>query len=357
MRKLSLITGLLLFVLGFGTAQEATLVDYERMIENALEIEFRKYAIESMGLNKEEIIEFDPIFRDYMDKKNDLIERQFTCIERYQQEMAEDDRLEDELEETAEFVEDYWELKIDGAKLRNDYYDKLEDKIGPFKALEFFMIEESLENQVQQERVVEFIPVYITVDKSSMGSNSSSNKWNNRSDRAQSDKWTKKGSSNASTYSSEVAAYNKWVNNHKKGNVSLDHQYTHDGISQLTKTMVAIAKAQGLSASSYQSTKNELMKMADQLRKDPKSTEHADITRKAFESISSMLATLHTKGKNSDSLSAVERAAKKINPDELLTNQAKHIHNFFASAQTVVNEISGNMTENQSMGSYDSDDK
>jgi len=341
-KKLMTITAAILLLSSFGYAQEVTESEYERMIENTLNIELRAYAIESLGLNEEETEFFTPIFFDYTEAKDELMEEKNELLKEYEEEMAEDDSKADEREETADFIEHYWKLQIASSELRNDYYDKLEDELGPYRALEFFLIEESMESALQQMQVAEFIPVYRIVQEDS--------KMKNRKYAADKKKynWNEKGKEKA--YKDELKAYNKWVNKNK-GNASLDHEYTHKGISQLTRTMAAMADAQGLSDSKVRSTKKELMGHADQLKKNPMTDEHADIARKAFDSIASMLTILHEKGKDASSVQKVHKAAEKIDPDELLLDQEAYIYNFFESAQGVVNEIDTTMASN----SYDND--
>jgi hypothetical protein len=100
----------LAFVMGLSTStygqseKDITAEQYERMIENAFEVDLRKVAIQSLDLNEEEITAFTPVYMKYMNEKADLIDRRMKRVEAYEKEMAEDDRAADEARESARFV-------------------------------------------------------------------------------------------------------------------------------------------------------------------------------------------------------------------------------------------------------------
>lgn len=328
MNKLSFIIMILLGSMTFAFAQEtkksdATQEDYEKLIENSLDVQFRNYAIETMGLNAEDTEAFDPIYRDYMRDKGKLIEKKYKMIDEYKEEMAEDDRRKDELNETGEFIEDFWQIDIDMAQMRNNYYDKLENKIGPFKAMEFFLIEQSAENRMQTIRLVEVMPMLSYFDYS-----------NARNAKSNSKAW--------SSYDKEYKTYRNWTMKND-GNMSLSHDYTHNGIDQLAKTIYALSQANGINAEQMKSQKQSAMKMADRLQHNPKSTDHADIARKTFLNLATMLEKVQQSNGTSstkDSVMKVKEAAKAIDADQLLTKQGSEVSNFFSAAEKALSQFS-----------------
>ena len=293
------------------TTKSPTASDYERIIAANYEVEFRKLAIETLDLTEKETEAFTPIYLAYMNEKSELMERRQKLVDEYKDEMAEDDTAEDEAEETADFIENYWEVDIAEMELRKDYFDKLEDKIPYDKAVTFFLLEEAVESDMQSMAVVNVIPTAIQVRRPYVA------------------------------YRNQTDAYNTWMIN-INGSVELDHAYTRNGLYKLVDAAAAIATSQNVTVTDMDMKAKEIKQLADGLQDNWRSTDHADKARKAFTMTADLMKSIQQKGNFttlSTSVSDLEKAAKKIDPSVLMTEQADHIYNFFEQAQKVVNAM------------------
>ncbi len=171
MKKLLSVTLLLLFTLTTTFAQvspknpDATMEDYERFIDKKLEMNFRLSAMEAINLTSEEISAFNPVFDNYITAKDRLSDKKFKILEAYAEEMREESDADDRAEETSDLIEDYWEAEIAEMELKKDYYDRLEDKIPFQKAIDFFLYEETVENDMKYDILVPTMPTVINIEK------------------------------------------------------------------------------------------------------------------------------------------------------------------------------------------------
>lgn len=312
-----------LLCLGFApmaTAQDqntnATTEDYRRLIKNHLEVDFRTFALESMELTQEEIIAFDPIYSEYMDAKSELMAKKRRLVAEYEEEMQEDDSQEDKTDETADFIENFWELKIDEMELRKDYFDGLEDKIGPIKAANFFLLEEAVYNRLQQQQLVTIMPSLAQLNRAPKSLYTHG--WRN-----------------------SIEGFQSWMMQHD-GEVTLDHHYTSTGLKKLVHAIDALSRAHQVNLPDYDMKKQKVMTLISKLRQNPMSDEHADMTSEAFVMTADLLSALQQHSGSTDvknHTDAVKTAASAINPDVLLTEQAQHVHDFFNHAQEAVNAM------------------
>ncbi|MBC6993225.1 hypothetical protein QWY85_13750 [Neolewinella lacunae] len=317
---------LFLFVLaGSASAQEemtkpstnrgsdvATAEDYQRIFKNSFNVELRALAIEALELDEKQTTAFTPIFLDYTQAKNGLMTRRTTLLDDYREEMKEDDTAEDEREETADFIENYWEIDIAEMELQKDYFDRFEDVITGEKALEFFALERMYQNRLNRTILMEKVPTIRYLVPSDY------------------------------SYQWEMDQYKEWKKVNIDGKVSLDHKFTSTGLSKLLNAAEAMTQAEGIKVNNFDQRKAMVMKKADQLRDNWKSTEHADYARAAFVETASILQEIAQSDRFmsrkawTDQLSA---NAKAIKPDVKLTAQADKVYNFFDTAETIVNDL------------------
>lgn len=171
---------LLLACLCFGLAplaaqqqqqqRDVTVEEYERLIQNTFQVNFRTYVVEQLGLNSEQITRFTPLYMEYMDRRADLADKRARLVEEHKDEMSEDDSMEDENEETADFIENYWEVDIAEMELRKDYFDRMEDVISYENAMAFFMLEEDVSRSLRQAQMSAIMPMIIITEDQGMGS-------------------------------------------------------------------------------------------------------------------------------------------------------------------------------------------
>ncbi|MEM9887036.1 MAG: hypothetical protein AAF849_14170 [Bacteroidota bacterium] len=329
------------------STEEREQEDYEQYFDAKLRMDYRNATIEALNLTKEETVAFDPVFKNYMRAKRNLTEKKLDLVEDFKAEIAEDDSFENEQEDRADFIEDYWELAIDEMKLRKDYFDILEDKIAVDKAARFFLWEESMDTRMQRTNMIEVFPIIIKLnDLEGQSYNSNSEEQMNKkgkqataysnigepmnereTPKQNKDVKKNKSYSNATWKTTDKKAQNAindldtWVSSNK-GLVDISHDYTYNGVSKILTALEAINDSDMMNRPSFGTEKVGIMKTAKQLRKDPYATTHADMAREIFISIADMFP-------NNENLSSTARSIKK---DELLTKQSDTIYAFFEQA-------------------------
>ncbi len=309
----------LAFVMGLSTStygqseKDITAEQYERMIENAFEVDLRKVAIQSLDLNEEEITAFTPVYMKYMNEKADLIDRRMKRVEAYEEEMAEDDRAADEARESARFVKDYWGIDIDELQLKNEYYDKFVDAITYDEAVRFFDIEESFRSRMARAALVNVVPTMIHLEPIMIA------------------------------YKTEKESFDNWKSINIDGEVGLDHTFTHDGLTKLMDYADAMVTTEGIEVDNFEQRKSDILNIADKLTKNWTSTKHADWTKKAFTHTTAMIRDIESEAgvyMASSQLQKLEEAANAIEGSKLMTNQKEAIYTFFDHAQKVMNTLS-----------------
>lgn len=302
---------------------EVTAEDYERLINSAFKVDFRAFVINQLDLSEEEIEGFTPLYLDYMTQKAEILDRRAQLVAEHREEMKEENN-DNEAEETADFIENYWETDINITQLKKDFFDKLEDEIPYRKAMAFFEIEEAVRQRIQRMQLVDLVPVvYEKVDP-------------------------------IATYYVALDDYNQWALD-INGNVSLDHTYTHDGISKLTKAVGAMAAAEDIYVENWTEKKQKLMKMADDLTTNWRSLEHANTTHQAFMMLNEVFKAVTDDERFTGTkawVNKLDKTARMINPAEQLTNQADAVVQYFDQAQSLVNELArqARMSEQEMQG-------
>ncbi|PHI18666.1 hypothetical protein CEQ90_16940 [Lewinellaceae bacterium SD302] len=283
--------------------------DFEKLIFNSYKVNFRSYAYDALDLTEKQITKLDPGFRSYMNATSELNKKRKNLVEEYNEEMAEDDTAKDEENETADFIENYWDLDIDQMELKKDYFDNFEDIIGYEKAMKFFILEEDVRQRLNSAMWVEKIPTLLIVPTAKYSNNS------------------------------EVNNYRNWMLD-MDGKVDISHEYTHNGLTQLVKTAYALAEAGNVNTSAWDNSKAMVMKLADGMTENWKSDDHADMAKKAFGIVANMYADLaKTETFRTDSylINELKMSADKLNKGTHLTEQSAHVYNFFEKAERVVN--------------------
>ncbi|MEZ4933824.1 MAG: hypothetical protein R2788_17095 [Saprospiraceae bacterium] len=313
--------------------------DYERLIRATENMEFREYAIKSLKLTSQQIEDFDPLYRSYMREKSSLAQRKFDLLDEYVEEMAEDDSAKNEENDTENYIEKFWKVEIAEMELKKDYFDKMADKISVDNAFGFFMLEQNAQNEVQKQIIERrYIPIYIEVEKPNTSTGSINKNMPDEKDimKQPIDK----------KYKAAIEAFSNWVES-GSGKVGLDHQYTHDGLYSLVGATSALSEASQVNYKGLAQKKEQILNLADKLQENKYSDKHADYAREAFTMAASMLKTVQQKSDFSASnyaVSQVEVAAKKIDPDKLMTPQAEHIYGFFQKAQMAINSMSNSFS-------------
>lgn len=289
--------------------------EYQQIIRAQYEINFRGLAIEALNLNSEETTKFTPIFLSYMERKQALNEARENLVTEFKDEMSEDNSPESTENETADFIENYWESDIDEMELKKDYFDRLEDEIGTARALKFFDLENMYANRLQRITLLETLPmqpVLYVLEPISF------------------------------SYKTEMDDYNNWNKIYIDGQVALDHEFTYNGLSKLLTAAEAMTTAEGISVANLSDRKAMIMNKAEKMKKDWRSLSHADLARDAFVETASVLKEIANDARFTTSntwLNKLDDAAKSIKPNVKLTEQGPAVNNFFDTAQYIVNNL------------------
>lgn len=301
---------------------EVTAEDYERMIKNTFEVEFRELAIEVLGLEKAEIKEFTPIYLSYMEEKAELMDERNDLVKAHKEAMSENQSAAQIDDETADFVENYMEIDIDEMQLEKDYFDKFEDNMTYNQALRFFNLEKGFRSRIARAQLAEYVPVLVKLEPVYIA------------------------------YEMEERDFNKWKDINIDGRLSLDHNFTHDGLTKLLDYAAAMVEGEGINIDNFDQRRMKVMKMADEMHENWNAEDHAEMAREAFIMTAKLLRDVHTNsGLNIPEDMSIEllEEAKQINPNILYVNQSDNVYNFFDQAEKVINRL----TNEAALNDYD----
>lgn len=316
---------------------EVDMDDYERYFDKVLEMEYRKSTINALEMTSEEIEKFNPIFDNYMNDKQKIVKERMKLLEEFKEEMSEDDSEKNMDDDRADFIEGYLQASIDEKKLQKKYFDEIEDEISVDKAIKFLLWEDMIEDRMNTRTIVKYVPMPMDIQYWSMDNDSDKNMGTNNNDAKYKDMKSKEmkneGMKDKEMKNKEmknsVKNYSSWVLDHD-GDVDISHDYTYTGVSKMMAVLEQMNNSKMLSTTSFASEKEKIMNMVAKLKKDPTSNDHADIAKRTFTAIASLM-------NNNDNLM---QAANKIDVDELMTNQASTIKNFFKTAHTEIQSVS-----------------
>lgn len=451
--------------------QQVAAKDWNRYIDKRLEMNFRLAAMEEMYLTPAEIKVFNPLFDEYMDAKEKMTEKKFAIIDRYAKKISKEDDLKDRTEEMSDFIEDYWEAEIKSMKVKEKYFDKMENKLPYMKVAQFFLLEETIENRLKYDAMIGKMPTIIIIDQkmqkvrdgdkkdtsmnnvgtkmmdssvatraehktetamtktttaventkkeveqtakewdakeksvtnSSMSSNKKSGnhtpsdahwnaKENSTANSSMSDKeklenhtstdahWSTKKSTSTNqvntssaqdlgakenkmstktttdknatnhtkstkvAFSNEITTFDNWVNS-TRGQMSLSHDYTSNGLKAVVAAIESTVKATNSTVADWETKKATILNVANQITIDPKSNMHADWVSEAFVTIGSVVKTLNDTNAYTyagGQVALLQHHANQIKPEVLLLKQSTTVYEFFGTANQALKDIWG----------------
>jgi len=288
------------------------LENYERMLKSQFNVDLRSVAINVLELDEKQTSDFTPILMDYLRSKESIIARRNILVNQYVEEMAEDDTRKDEINETGDFIENYWELQIADMELKKDYFDRMEDAITPMKALQFFDVEEMFQHRMNRVQLMKSIPSFIVLEPVTY------------------------------TYETQVNAFRNWKKINIDGSVDIDHNFTFNGLEKLLAAAESMTAVEGISVDGFADTKQAIMDKAAMLKKDWTSLQHADYAREAFTLTANVINEIaeDSRFNSSDAWNKkLSALATSINPDVKLTDQADEVYSFFETAEYIVNDL------------------
>lgn len=471
---------------------DVTQKEYQLYIDKRMEMDFWMAAIDELALTPDEIATFNPFFRDYMNDKDKLAEKKFELLDDYADEMQAATDQAKRTEESSDFVVDYWELEIEQMKLKEEYFDKMENKLPNKKVAKFFLFEEAVENRMKQDIVSERLPTIIIIEKKKKSNkaankrakemnraadkmdkatmeaekevnqtadkmdkkmdkaamkaekevNQTANKMDKKMDKAatkaekevnqaankmdkkmdktvvkaekevnqtadkmdkkmnkavtkaekevnqtadkidkkmnkaamkaekevnkSADKMNKNKSAKGTTvgtmtatnsdkyvmsnfkanitirpFAKEIVSFDNWVMAHQ-GKMSVDHNYTHDGLKAVVAAIDATADATNTTISGWVAKKAAVLQTANTITINPKAKTHADLVSQAFISIGEAVRFLNTNNEYTyahGQTNLLEHYAERLDPNVLLFKQSKTVHHFFETANQAIKEI------------------
>lgn len=128
--------------------------------------------------------------------------------------------------------------------------------------------------------------------------------------------------------------YVQYIENNGK-EITLEHKYSHQALTHLSKALDAVAKNP---SQETQQRLDELRSIADQLKKNTYSDEHADMMAKAFKSAAMAMQSVQNDQYPNlgNEVQQVRNAADNITGEELATNQKNAIRSFFQESADAV---------------------
>jgi len=324
MKKLSVLS--LLFSMTFLTIAGAQEIMTEKGVEEVTEditryfdarmdMDYRNNTLKVLDLTKDEIIEFDPVFKEYMDRKDELVEEKMELIEDIQEELTEDDSPENEEEDMSDFIEEYWEVEIDEMELKKEFYDDLEDIIPLNKAMQYFVWEDAIQGKLERNSQMMMFPQISAIKALPAAST--------KKDMVQKER--KRRNSRR-----DLRSYHSWINSRNRG-MNLSHRYTSTALKKLTRAINTIKSEKGLNLVNFDNKRNIILNNAAGLRKDPMSDQHAEMASKAFKNISEMINEIAGAAKVAPN-NKLTTLANSIDNNKLLLDQSSLVYEFFDEA-------------------------
>ncbi|NJB85146.1 hypothetical protein GGR26_000891 [Lewinella marina] len=144
-------------------------------------------------------------------------------------------------------------------------------------------------------------------------------------------------------YTGAVSAYLATTEN-MEGEMGLDHEFSHQALTELARATVALAENKGLTTDAAMQDKvNQVEQLSDDIMKDPLAGDHADKIRKAAMMITEMLENIDNEaynGQSAEDLSKLRQEAQAITPETLTLNQKEDVRSFFRQARMVLERMS-----------------
>lgn len=323
---------------------DITTEQYEEYIDNKLEVEFRNVTLKALDFTEDEIIAFDPIYLSYMKDKDAIFDRKMSLIKSYKEEMKEDDSASNQAEDRADFIEEYWEAHIASMDLSKEYFDRLEDAIPVKKAAKFFIWERAVENRIAADVWYSMMPNLVIVEKIEPKVTTIVIEETESEEETMTTTKKEKPTISADT-EKMIASFDSWVKNNR-GQVSLSHEYTSNGLKTLVKTIESVKNDLEVRIPNFDYKKQMIMDNAHEITVNWKETDHADHTKDSFQAVAELMSSIN--GTNN-----LKSIANQMNDDVLMTKQAETIYRFFDAANSELRKLT--MSTAMKNSSNDSD--
>lgn len=127
-----------------------------------------------------------------------------------------------------------------------------------------------------------------------------------------------------------------------EGEMGLDHEFSHEALTLLTNSVLAIANAKELDDDDFENRSQRALQLADDITKEPFSGTHADQIRMAAIQITNLLESVNNKafgGMYNASITELRSEAQQITSASLTLNQKEDVRSFLTAARRVLSEM------------------
>jgi hypothetical protein len=152
---------------------------------------------------------------------------------------------------------------------------------------------------------------------------------------------------NYTNSTNQFSAYLTTIENFEKGEMSLDHDHSHEAITALANSLEAMTDDLGIKDDADIMEKTQTMKQkADMITNDWKSTNHADQIRQAAICASEVISEIQRKKfpNLGSEVNSVKSAAKNIDPAVLTLDQKEAVKGFFRAAATSIEAMQDDLS-------------
>lgn len=128
------------------------------------------------------------------------------------------------------------------------------------------------------------------------------------------------------------------------GEMSLDHEFSHEALTKLTAATMAVAREKNVMTDAQIREKTDRAKqLADDIMKDPMAGDHADNIKMSAMMIVEMMEDIDQNANNgmlSNDLDQLRQEAQAISDETLALNQKGDIRGFFRQARNILEQMS-----------------
>ena len=144
-------------------------------------------------------------------------------------------------------------------------------------------------------------------------------------------------------YATPIAAYMTTTAS-MEGEMGLDHEFSHQALSQLAEATVSLAESKGLTdEASARQKADRVRQLADEIMRDPMSGDHGDKIGMAAMLITEILEDVDQQSygsQSTDAITTMRNEAQEISGETLTLNQKDNVRSFFSQARTVLQKMS-----------------
>ena len=290
-----------------------------------MQIIVKAISLDMLDLDEKEAEQFTGIYNRYVQDYIAIQQKREKLVDEAAEEIAEEDSMNDKQDEVADFIENYWETKIATEELKKDYFDELEDVIGPMRALKFFEVLNMYEDR-DASRSMTRIPAMISLAPVRISY---------QPDLDQFYTWKMRNVDQRMNQSKDLKKIDI------EGKVALDHEFTYEGLNKLLTATESMVRAENLTISNFSERKSKIMALAKDMTTNWKETTHADSAREAFILTADLMKEAsRALGYEQDAwLMKLEENARAISGAQRYTDQADEAYAFFDSAERVLNRL------------------